>query len=418
MSEAADAPLFEPDPTFAAGWFIEDPVAQGAFKHASITILDVLDEAAHEAGTSEPDLGDLGPLGIFPRSVRPALTQALVDRMRTTAIVVGWKLAQPGPAIAPCCIAEELALELIRQEAISALELVETSQASILATKGVYEVCEDDDVLDLFAMHEPADAAIALSDPVNIAMGKADMRIERWFESFSGEDPGSAPHPDYLEPLITPCHSAPERQLAVVSPEPAGVQAGPDDQHFRVCIRTWEDGFADRDAYDWIPDTWIYYVDAASAGAAQDDALKHFPHGAASHVVFDNPDDVRLGRQGLSRISIDVQRVHLDQRFKHASAFHIVGTSRRLPRELLPKLAGHLSATFETAVVAYDSETVFLGVSMNAESHAEAEADLDDAFGVLADALGLEQDPLDSYFSKHGPRNATELLTEMQSYDP
>jgi hypothetical protein len=61
---------------------------------------------------------------------------------------------------------------LIRREAIVALDLIGAPRKSMDATKGVYEVCEDDDILDLFRMEEPADAALALVDPVNVMMGK------------------------------------------------------------------------------------------------------------------------------------------------------------------------------------------------------------------------------------------------------
>jgi hypothetical protein len=173
--------LFEPEPSFAAEWCVEDPLAQGALRHACITVLDAIEKARVEIASLSPDSGDLGPLGIFPRGVQPALTPLLVDKIYTAAIIVGWKLAQPGEPIAPGCLAEELALELIRQQAVVALELVDAPSASLSATEGVYEVCEDDDVLDLFAMQEPGDAAIALTDPINTMMGKADMRIEEWF---------------------------------------------------------------------------------------------------------------------------------------------------------------------------------------------------------------------------------------------
>lgn len=60
--------LFQPDPSFAAGGYVEDPLAQGALKHASVLILDALDEAQREISEADPDLGDFGPLGLLPAS--------------------------------------------------------------------------------------------------------------------------------------------------------------------------------------------------------------------------------------------------------------------------------------------------------------------------------------------------------------
>lgn len=193
-------PLFEPDASFAASWFIENSVAQGALRHACVTILDQFAEASNEVGAPNPDRGDFGPLGIFPRGIRTALTPLLMAKLEVAAIIVGWKLAQPGDAIPPSCVAEELVLEMIRREAIAALELVDAPPASIGATRGLFEVCQDDDILDLFSMEEPADAALALTEPINQSMGKVDMRIEEWFTPFyGGVGRGTAPHPIYLE---------------------------------------------------------------------------------------------------------------------------------------------------------------------------------------------------------------------------
>jgi hypothetical protein len=197
--------LFEPDPTFAAEWFVEDALAQGAFKHACITILDQLADAIADSVAPSPDLGDFGPVGMFPSGFRPALTPLLLEKMRVAATVIGWKLAQPGTAIPPSCVGEELALELIRREAIGALELVDAPESSIDATRGVFEVCQDSDILDLFDMQEPADAAVSLTDPVNTHLGKVDMRPEEWFKPFyGGVREGTAPHPLYLEPDMPP----------------------------------------------------------------------------------------------------------------------------------------------------------------------------------------------------------------------
>jgi hypothetical protein len=199
MTDFNPEPLFETDERFAEQWQIDNPLAQGALKHGSITILDRLSEALAEVMGPQPDHGDFGPLGIFPAAIRPALTPLLIEKVQAAAIIVGWKLAQPGKPIRPGCVAEELALELIRREAIAVLEVIGAPEESIEATKRVYDVCEDADILDLFKMDDPAAVAMALSDPTSPSLDKGDMRIPEWFMPFYGGNTGSAPHPLYGE---------------------------------------------------------------------------------------------------------------------------------------------------------------------------------------------------------------------------
>jgi hypothetical protein len=78
---------FEPDPSFAAGWFVDEPVAQGALKYASIAALDLIAGAREAAEESEAD--ELGPLVIFPATVRGILTPRLIDRIELATIIVG-----------------------------------------------------------------------------------------------------------------------------------------------------------------------------------------------------------------------------------------------------------------------------------------------------------------------------------------
>jgi hypothetical protein len=419
MNEFPDSPLFQPDPAFAAEWFVDDPLAQGALRHASVTVLEALESAREAAADPSPDLGDIGPLGIFPRSIRPAVTPLLVDKIRTAATIVGWKLAQPGPAIAPGCIGEELALELIRQEAVSILDLVDAPRTSIDATRGVYEVCEDDDVLDLFNMEEPADAAVALTDPISLALGKSDMRIEAWFNPFYSGRQGFGSHAFYLEqPASLSAGRAELTALRVVEPEAVSSdRPSADGREFRVCIRMWEDTFLDRDPMDQMPDTWMYYMAAASADEARAAAFERFPNGAASFPVYDDVADADLNQGDLARISIDVQRLHLPQQFKDGTSFHVVGTLVDLAFEHLARLAGHLAATFTAAVVAKSGEKGYVAVNVNAESHDEALADLEDALRVYADAEGIGEDLIDGCSSGQGARDAEELLAEIRAYD-
>jgi hypothetical protein len=411
-------PLFEPDSKFAEQWTVEDPVAQGALKHAAVSILDLLREAVDELALPRPDLGDFGPLGIFPAGWRPALTPLLVEKLSAAATVMGWKLAQPGPPIRPVCLAEELALELIRREAVSALELTGAGEGSIAATRGLYEVCEDDDVLDLFSMQEPADAALALESPISRQMGKADMRIEHWFDPFYGGKEGAL-HPLYLETEDGP--TVPHQTgipLGEVEPgELLELDRSESGSEFRVIVRLWEDAFLDRDPTNQMPSTWVYYLHASSADAALRQVRERFPDDARRELDVEQAAVTRLDRDDLARISLDVQRVNLPQEFSEGRSFHIVGgLGGLIDAEQLRQLAANLAEAFPQAVVMSDGERAYFGLSVNAESHEEAEANLEDFLVAFQSAADLPEYPVDGSAVGQGARRCEELIEEIESY--
>ena len=70
-----------------------------------------------------------------------------------------------------------------------ARELVPPAFTQATEFRGIFELFEDDDVLDLFEMSEPSDAAVAGGDPVKREMGVVDQRIEAWFEPFGWTTP-------------------------------------------------------------------------------------------------------------------------------------------------------------------------------------------------------------------------------------
>ncbi len=410
--------VIEPDPAFAAGWNIDDPIAQGAMKRGAVSVLDSLEEAMEELKRAEPDLEDFGPLGLFPRAIRAALTPLVVEKMRAAAIVVGWKLAQPEEAMPPGCLGEELALEMVRRVAIDWLEMAEAPQASIEATRGVYEVCEDDDVLDLFSMEEPSDAALARFNPINIQAGKADMRVAHWFDPFYGGGQGFAPHPLYGEqPAST---EPPAEELRVVEPveRPSVSVAWNGEKGFRVIIRCWWDDWLELDEFERIPPQWVYYLDSSSAEAAKNEALELFPHGARQQPMFDNEDAMLLASPDMARISVDVQKFGLPQDFKTGSgAFHIVGDLlASLTTAQLGDLAGYLEATFPVGVVATHGERRVIGVTVNAESAEEAEADLSDALEAFGDSIGEEEELLHDLSCGNGAKERTEMLEELSRW--
>lgn len=53
-----------------------------------------------------------------------------------------------------------------------------------LIHEAIFTLCDDDDVLAMWSMDEPADAAVAGHNDVNAQLGVADQRVEAWFRPF------------------------------------------------------------------------------------------------------------------------------------------------------------------------------------------------------------------------------------------
>ncbi len=68
---------------------------------------------------------------------------------------------------------------------MSDLTVDEAKAAQAAAKDGLFELLEDDDVLDLFEMEEPSDAAVAGHSRINREAGIADQRMESWFKPFN-----------------------------------------------------------------------------------------------------------------------------------------------------------------------------------------------------------------------------------------
>jgi hypothetical protein len=192
--DAAAAVTVEPDEHYARGWWVDNPLAQGALKGAAMQILEELDDALHEVRHGIPVGDAFFVQAHLPAGFVPAYDERFLERFRICLVVVGYKLAQD-PVIRLGCLAEELALAVIRSLAADLLEESDAGESAIGALSGVFEVCEDDDVLDLFDMEEPADAAVHGHDQISREMGKADMRVEAWFDPMWGGADGATPHP-------------------------------------------------------------------------------------------------------------------------------------------------------------------------------------------------------------------------------
>ena len=130
--------------------------------------------------------------------VPPAFATAVDERLAldlfAAAVALMARLSDGAPA---GCVAEEIISVGLMEEARAWLEMrreegelgeAEERSAS-QELRGLFELFEDDDVLNMFDMTEPADAALAGHDPINQQLGVADQRVESWFQAFGGTAP-------------------------------------------------------------------------------------------------------------------------------------------------------------------------------------------------------------------------------------
>ena len=157
-------------------------------------------EALHAAGTTLVDEFRAQHVAGDPvehaRSLVPPAFVAVVDlrlavQLFAAAVALMVRLSDGAPA---GCVAEEIIAVRLLDEADAYLEAraendelgdSELADAST-ALRTIFELFQDDDVLNLFEMQEPADAAVAGHDPINQQMGVADQRSENWFTPFGG----------------------------------------------------------------------------------------------------------------------------------------------------------------------------------------------------------------------------------------
>jgi hypothetical protein len=128
---------------------------------------------------------------LVPPAFAGAVDESLAINLFAATVALTCRL---GLQEAAGCLAEEIvAVELLT---IARGELDAQLGSGLLSAgeaerardelRGLFELFEDDDVLDLFEMSEPADAAVAGHDPVSRQMGKVDQRLEAWFRPYGG----------------------------------------------------------------------------------------------------------------------------------------------------------------------------------------------------------------------------------------
>lgn len=127
--------------------------------------------------------------GLLPDAFAPAVSERIAIDLFAASVALMSRLSAEEPA---GCVAEEILAVALLGEAEAWLQL-ETDQGELSADaartaadelRGLFELFQDDDVLGLFEMREPADAAVAGQTPTNVQLGVVDQRIEAWFQPF------------------------------------------------------------------------------------------------------------------------------------------------------------------------------------------------------------------------------------------
>lgn len=128
---------------------------------------------------------------IVPDAFVQVVDERLAIKLYAAAIALIARLSAGSPA---GCLAEEIVAVALIDEAEAVLtdarddgEITSEEASDAIRELGqLFEMFGDDDVLALFKMKEPADAALATHDPVKRRLGVTDQRVEAWFNAFGG----------------------------------------------------------------------------------------------------------------------------------------------------------------------------------------------------------------------------------------
>jgi hypothetical protein len=163
--------------------YIDDLYAREALLESGVALVDEFREALLEGEA----VGHAAQL--VPSAFADALDEELALKLFAATVALMARLSEGGPA---GCLAEEIMAVGLIDEAAARLaargERGELSESEVAAAtselRGLFELFEDDDVLDLFEMREPGEAALASEDPARRRFGVADQRVEAWFTPF------------------------------------------------------------------------------------------------------------------------------------------------------------------------------------------------------------------------------------------
>lgn len=167
---------------------IDDLDARSALLTAGIILIDEF-RAAILAGDPVDHARQ-----IVPAAFAPAVTDRIAVDLFAAAVALIARLSDERPA---GCVAEEVLAVALITEARALLELEREAGTLVAdefdtaadALRGLFELFQDDDVLHLYDMREPADAAVAGASDISIQLGVVDQRLEAWFEPFGWTAP-------------------------------------------------------------------------------------------------------------------------------------------------------------------------------------------------------------------------------------
>lgn len=174
---------FDEDALYFLAEWIDDLHARRALLRAGTELVDEFRQATL-GGSAVEYAEDLAP---------PAFAAAVDDRVALDLFAAACVLMSRLSADeAAGCVAEEIvAVGLVRDAAILLEGWCEAGEIQKAATKeakaalwSIFDLFGDMDVLEMFKMKEPADAAIAGHAPVSQRLGRVDQRVEAWFEPF------------------------------------------------------------------------------------------------------------------------------------------------------------------------------------------------------------------------------------------
>jgi hypothetical protein len=167
---------------------IDDLHARRAFLRGGIVLVDEFRAALLT------DRGVEHAQEIVPPAFAPAVDDRLALDLFAASIALTTRLSDGRPA---GCVAEEILAVALVQEARAWLEMEHDTQALDRTTmdaataelRGLFELFQDDDVLDMFEMREPSDAAASRFSFRAQQMGIADQTVEHWFDPFGWTAP-------------------------------------------------------------------------------------------------------------------------------------------------------------------------------------------------------------------------------------
>jgi len=136
---------------------------------------------------------------IVPQAFRAIVDDRMTIQLYSAAVALMVRLENNEPA---SCVGEELmAVHLIDRAAMwldfggYEVQLTEDeTRKAKESLRNIFDLFQDDDVLDLFDMTDPSDAAVHGHSPVALELGVVDQRPQNWFVPF-----GNAKKTGYLD---------------------------------------------------------------------------------------------------------------------------------------------------------------------------------------------------------------------------